>query len=156
MSAPSTKSVFQAVIDALEGDLVPTYADVVERYDGDPWDAINEHVARFDGARGTSILVGFTSGDVSARTANQQPRQLRIPITVLIVRRRGGFGDHEADCEALDDAMDATRQAFEYAKRKPSELNAEGVIPVSVYGLKGADTWWARAVQVDLYVNNLP
>lgn len=156
MNRPATKEVFRKVMEALIADLVPAYADRVERYDGEPEVAINEHVAELNGVRGTSILVGFTVKDVAGRQANQQPHLLRIPVTVLIVRRRGGYGENQADCEALDDAMDATWNAFESYRRSPGDFLASAVAPQSMLDLRGYDTWLGRAVQVDLLVNNIP
>lgn len=118
----STKQTLRTLRDALEtalGDARPggALADTFERFDGEPADAIDEHVADLRGDAGASVLVGFLSDDVAALDEAGEILTAALRPSVVVVRRRS-HRDAGAtvpgatlDAEALDDLYDAAAEA---------------------------------------------
>lgn len=122
----STKQTLRTLRDALEtalGDARPggALADTFERFDGEPADAIDEHVADLRGDAGASVLVGFLSDDVAEADEGGVALASTLRPSVAVVRRRSqkgsglGVASATADAEALDDLYDEAASAIEAA-----------------------------------------
>lgn len=132
----TTTATLRALLDALEtalGEERPggALADVFARYDGEPADAIDEHVADLRGAEGASVLVGFLSDDASAADETGLALAATLRPSVAVVRRRShredaaGVLGATADAEALDALYDEAAAAIEgagYAVRRGRAL----------------------------------
>lgn len=172
---PPTKLLFAGVLAALADALGPTgraaqsatfvpVADVFDRFDGDPEDAVNEHVAELQGATGTSVLVGFTADQVNPAQRSGSGRALAttVPLTVLVVRRRSERAGCDSarqdpvsatrrDAEALDDAMDAVLETVDTLSPDAlRDVGIEHLLFTTSVGLVGASDWYGRALTFDL------
>lgn len=120
----STKQTLFLLLGALERGLGAQgagLADTFARYDGEPADAIDEHVADLRGAEGASVLVGFLSDDVTEADEAGEILTAALRPSVAVVRRRSHRGDAASvpgatlDAEALDDLYDAAAKAVQDA-----------------------------------------
>ena len=122
----TTTTLLRGILGALEAALGPdrpggALADVFARYDGEPADAIDEHVAQLRGETGASVLVGFLSDDVDERDEAGRPLSALLRPSVLVVRRRGtrleegpdGVKGATRDAELLDALYDAAASALD-------------------------------------------
>lgn len=130
-------------------------ADVYERYDGDPGDAIDEHVAELRDEKGTSILVGFLSDDVTDEDEEGTPLGADLTAAILIVRRRGHrvydaqdaggatVGTASADAEKLDGLYDDTINAV-----AGKDVGGARLFIRNGRALSGDGNWYGRALTV--------
>jgi hypothetical protein len=127
-----TKELFRKIGQALQEDL-DTRVDAVERFDGDPENAVNEHVAELSDENGASILYGFEATDIRTRDAAMWPTQIGYPVVVIILKRRTKEG-MAADAEAVDDLMDLVLDTFSVYKagRGVSFFGCRAIIPQPV------------------------
>ena len=122
--ATATKLLLRSLRDLLQQELGEdrpggALADVFERFDGEPADAIDEHVAELRGEAGASVLVGFVSDDVTDQDETGVTLSAVLRPAILVVRRRdakrNGASQATADAEALDDLYDAAALAADEA-----------------------------------------
>lgn len=120
-----TTPLLRDLLSALQGALGPAglgLADSFGRYDGEPADAVDEHVVDLQSASGASVLVGFLSDDVAEADEDGVPIRTTVRPGVVVVRRRGPrdgasgttVGATE-DAEALDALYDAAAAACQSA-----------------------------------------
>ena len=143
----STRTTLRQLRDALraalgpEGALGPDgagLADVFERFDGEPAEAIDEHVLELRGEAGASVLVGFLSDDALAANEAGQALGYTFRPMVALVRRRSlregeaGATGATVDAEALDDLYDAAA----------ATLTAAGLRVLGGRALAGDTTHW--------------
>lgn len=116
----STRDTLRTLLAALEAALGPDgldLADTFARYDGEPADAIDEHVADLGTPGGASVLVGFLSDDVTQADESGAPMLAALRPSVVVVRRRthrdsgATVPGATADAEALDALYDAAAAA---------------------------------------------
>jgi hypothetical protein len=151
----STAATLRAVLDVLKGELGEdreggAIADTFERFDGEPSEAVEEHVAELRGKVGASVLVGFLSDTLDESDESGRPLSFTLRPSVVVVRRRGpkNHKDSEVrawtlDAEALDDLYDAAALAL-----ASSGLRVRLSRGLALYG----DTrdWTGRALVVEL------
>lgn len=121
--ATATKAVLAGLLGALEAAMGGPrpggpVADVFARYDGEPSDAVDEHVADLRGREGASVLVGFLSDDEGDRDEAGTALDFVLrPSVVVVVRRSprsasGAVAGATADAERLDDLYDEAALAL--------------------------------------------
>ena len=120
----STRDALRQLLASLGAALGPDaagLADTFGRFDGEPADAIDEHVADLSVPGGASVLVGFLSDDVTETDEEGDALSAALRPSVVVVRRRGHRGDGAgvpgatADAEAVDDLYDAAAIAAQGA-----------------------------------------
>lgn len=122
----STRAVLAQLLAALDGALGDArpggpLADTFARFDGEPADAVDEHVADLRKDAGASVLVGFLSDDVAEADEFGLALDATLRPSVVVVRRRSHRGDSATvpgatrDAEALDELYDEAAAAAEGA-----------------------------------------
>lgn len=135
-----TNATIDGLLAALQTPLEAAgLADAFAFYDGDPAEAIYEHVAELQGEAGASVLVGFLSDADLIENASRAAIGSTLHLSVSVVRRRGSSGEQHADARALNDLYDAAIEAL---------VAAPGIVLRPTRALVGDVDWFGRLIPI--------
>ena len=151
-----TSSVLSALEAVLEAGVPAAGAplDVCARFDGEPSEAVDEHVVELRGQSGTSVLVGYLSDDDLDEDEDSLALGATLRAGVICVVRRSrrteatGEPSQSEDARQLDALYDAAIDALRSGREALAPLSCGPIRIQRGQALTGADDWFGRVIPV--------